>query len=294
MEIRDQQFFIDGVRDRVDHLSRIQVWPGVTGAGCQSWLRQFQDLDCGLLGACLLDNLIYRSKAQTLALFRAVMTCPHLLPPSAASDFAFIKTLQGTRDPRIRLVPVIPGPPTKSGAYMLRLLDRDLNLNGRWQILAENLGQLPAAVHTVIAIDDFCGTGRQFVTRFLGLDTVRQLRRDRPELRLIYMPAAAHQSGIDAILAADPGLQVFPGETLNSDHHFFDGRVLERYKMNGLRDILNDQYARILQAVPLGGGVGPKGYGELALTYAFEHTTPNNTLPIFWQKHERWFNLLER
>lgn len=46
--------------------------------------------------------------------------------------------------------------------------------------------------------------------------------------------------------------------------------------------------------------VGPLGYGSCQALVAFDHTTPNNTLPILWEskwrndKHERWKPLFPR
>ncbi|MCA8946811.1 MAG: hypothetical protein KDB29_11330 [Planctomycetes bacterium] len=107
MEVRDEQFFIEATLERVQHLIRQGVWEGVDLARTRSWYQQFEQRGCGLLAASLLDSLIYRSKAQLIALLGAVMTRPELLGREDDDDHHLVNSLRGRKDPGIRLVPVI-------------------------------------------------------------------------------------------------------------------------------------------------------------------------------------------
>lgn len=295
--MRDQRLFVENTRQRISHLIGIDAWEGVDVSRYNDWFHQFEEADCALLGACLLDNLAYRSKAQVLSLFKAALTSNRLLPKDARSDLAIVEALRERRDSGIRLVPVIGFglPPTKSGPYMLRLLSRELRIREKWMLWAHELESLPANVHTILAVDDFCGSGNQFVTKFLGMPEVAAFRRDRPKCRFVYLAAAAHSDGIKAIGTADATVEVIAGEILTPDYHFFDGTVLDQYQNGGLKDILKQQHESMVKRLGLGGAVEPFGYGELGLTYAFAHGTPNNTLPVFWyDSTEGWISLLDR
>ena len=295
--MRDRRLFFSNTRQRVDSLINTGVWEGVDVGRVNDWLRQFEEANCELLAACLLDNLAYRSKPQVLALFNAALTSPAILPQEAACDRLLIEALRERRDPGIRLVPVISQdqPPTKSGPYMLRLLARELSIREKWMLWASQLDQTPESVHTVIAVDDFCGSGKQFVERFLGDPCVADFRRHRPRCRFVYLAAAAHSDGIAAIKQLAPGVEVVPGEVLTPEHHFFDGSTLEQYQSDGIRELLLEQYDNIIGRLSIGTQVGKFGFQSMGLTYAFAHGTPNNTLPVFWHDNtDGWTPLLDR
>lgn len=295
--MRDQRLFFSNTRQRVDSLISTGVWEGIDIGRVNDWLRQFEEANCELLAACLLDNLSYRSKPQVLALFTAALTSHAILPPEAPCDRIIIDALQQRRDPGIRLVPVISQdqPPTKSGPYMLRLLARELSIREKWMIWASQLGQLPDGVHTIIAVDDFCGSGKQFVERFLGDPHVAEFRKQRPKCRFIYLAAAAHSQGIDTITELDSAVEIIAGEVMSQEHHFFEGTVLAQYQSDGIKEILLEQYDSITSKLQIGTQVGKFGFQSMGLTYAFAHGTPNNTLPVFWHDNtDGWTPLLDR
>lgn len=295
--MQDQQLFVSSTRRRVENLINTGVWEGVENSRVNDWFRQFEEAGCELLGTCLLDNLSYRSKPQVLALFKAALTSPKIIPADASSDLAVIDSLSGRKDPGVRLVPVISldQPPTKSGPYMLRLLARELRIRMEWMIWANALGTLPEGIHTIMMIDDFCGSGRQFVDTFLGSPEVMAFRRARPTCRFVYAPAAAHIDGIKAIQAADSQVDVVAGEILTSDHNFFNGTILDQYQSDGLKEELLKQHETITKKLRISSRIGEFGFGSLALTYAFAHGTPNNSLPILWHDDtDGWTSLLDR
>lgn len=297
MGMQDQQLFVNSIRQRVESLISTNVWEGVESSRVNDWFRQFEEAGCELLGACLLDNLSYRSKPQVLALFKAALTSPELVRQHAESDLAIIEALTQRSDPGIRLVPVISPEqsPTKSGPYMLRLLARELQIQERWMIWASELGTLPASVHTILAIDDFCGSGRQFVEKFLGMPEVMTFREGHPTCRFVYVAAAAHADGIHAIQQSDPEIAMIAGEILTAEHHFFDGTILDQYQSDGLKQELLKQHDIITGKLHLSSRIGKFGFGALGLAYAFAHGTPNNTLPAFWHDNtDGWTSLLDR
>jgi len=296
MEARDQQLFIDNVSRRVAQLIATGVWEGIDEIRVATWLRQFEQHQCTLLAACLLDNLIYRSKKQVLALFKAALTCHRILPTDAESDLRLIELLRGRADPLMRLVPVISLdlPPTKSGPYMLRLLARDLQLQDRWMVWPERLPEVPETVTTLLAVDDFCGSGRQFCERFLDLQPFLEFRKTHPNCKIIYVAAAAHADGIASIRKHAKDVEVVAGEVLSKEHHFFEGTSLEKYNDADLKAELLRQHEQMARGRGLGGKIGEFGFESQSLTYGFAHGTPNNTLPMLWYDTDTWTPLLDR
>jgi hypothetical protein len=92
-----------------------------------------------------------------------------------------------------------------------------------------------------------------------------------------------------------PRIEIIAGETLSSDDHFFDGTSLGRFADSSIALALQNQYEALASKVGLGGkSVSAYGFLDQALTYAFAHGTPNNTLPVFWFQNEQWTPLVNR
>ena len=286
---------MDGTIERVGALIRQGIWEGVDFGRAKSWYRQFQDRDLQLLGACLLDNLVYRSKPQFMSMLRTLMTCPQLLGPDREDDWSLAQSLSTRREPLIRLVPVISLdlPPTKSGTYVLRLLARSLRVRDEWMLWPERLLGIPNTVNTILLVDDFCGTGDQFID-FLQRADITQFYNSRPDCRVVYLAAVGHTKGISHIRNLHPKIEVIVAEELNTDHHFFSGSVLDQYGIPDLKPQLLEQYDGLCRNQGIGGNLGGYGYGDYGLCYAFAHSTPNNTLPIFWYHTPDWQPLLDR
>ena len=126
--------FIEGTVNRARQLIRQQIWSGVDEARLEGWFSQFETRQCSLLGACLLDCFIFRSRAQVEAILHGVLCRPELVGPTGDSDQAVVNALKGRVDPHIRLAPVIQleDPPIKSGTYVLRRLFKLLRLHQQW------------------------------------------------------------------------------------------------------------------------------------------------------------------
>ncbi|XTI73266.1 phosphoribosyltransferase-like protein [Acidithiobacillus sp. AC3] len=293
---QDERLFIEGAKRRVEQLIRQKVWQGIDQARFRSWFEQFESRDCELLGACLLDNLIFRSREQVESLIKAAMTSSELIGPKAQTDDEIVVALRGRKDPHVRLSPVIrlDQPPTKSGPYILRRLAKSLHLNEGWMSWPQRLCDEPVSVNMIILVDDFCGTGEQF-SEFVKKTGFLEFMNSRSDCRIAYVTVAAHEKGMARIKELYPKIEIIAGEVLNNEHHFFDGNVIKRIKVDLVNERLKTDYDKIAREVDLGGRrIGPMGFDGQALSYAFEHGTPNNTLPIYWYQNEQWSSLVDR
>jgi hypothetical protein len=292
---RDERLFIDGTKARAQKLIRCKAWEGVDQARLESWLNQFEAREKQLLGACLLDNFIFRSKAQVEALLKAALCSPALLPASATWDNEFIAALRKKSDPGVRLAPVIrlDQPPTKSGCYILRRLAKSLRVQDEWMLWPQSLVDMPGTVHTVVLVDDFCGSGQQFAD-FVERTEFDKVMHARPNCRIVYLTVAAHSAGIKHVQDKYRRIEFVAGEVLTPEHGFFGGERLSRIKVDGIEDRLRADYDTIADEVGLGGSAGRYGYDGQGLTYAFDHGTPNNTLPIYWYAGRDWTPLVNR
>lgn len=292
---RDERLFIEGTVGRAKQLVRQHIWAGVDEARLEAWFSQFETRQASLLGACLLDGFIFRSRVQVEAMLYGVLCRPELVGPTGDSDQAVVEALKGRSEAGIRLAPVIrlQDPPIKGGTYVLRRLFKLLRLNQKWATWPQNLLHTPD-LKMIIFVDDFCGSGQQF-SDFAVFVSLEQLMAANPNCRFIYLTVAAHEDGIDHVHKKYPRVEFIAGEILGAGHHFFEGENLRNFKVDGLVERLRADYDRIAREVGFGLGKVPAlGFEEQALCYAFDHGTPNNTLPIFWNQRDQWSSLVDR
>lgn len=291
----ESERFCMRVFDRCDRLVESRIWSGISSGSLRNWIQQFDQFDARLLAATLLDNLIYRSRAQFMALLENLIVTFRNPSDPDACDLWLVDALQSRDDPRIRFAPVIRNdqPPTKSATYVMRLLQRQFRMRDEWLIWPQAIEALPEDT-LVFLVDDLSGTGDQFL-RFWQSAGLQELNAGRPDLRFHLFTTAIHQSAIRRITELIPAIRIVCSEILGPQHHFFTGTSLSQYKSPELISIVQSLHTTIVDRTGLGGGrVTPMGYGGMGLCYAFEHATPNNTLPIFWQETSHWQPLLQR
>lgn len=294
--LQDSSLFVSQVHHRAHHFVQSGIWQSVEEARLTNWIRQFEQYGAELLGAVLLDNLILKSKPQFKAMLSTLMTCAELCV-DMRHDRELVEILSRQKDPGVRLAPAISlqQPPTKSGFYVLRLLQRMYRIKDDWLAWPQRFAEMPETVKTLIIVDDFLGSGDQF-SDFVTLSNLNELHIKRPDLRIVYLVAAAHQSGIDVLRHDFSFVEVICGDVLTDDFHLFDGTKLnQRYRTNVSVE-LKAQYLTLMKSagMPSSGKVHPFGYNQQGVCYAFEHSTPNNTLPIYWYETPNWTTLLDR
>ncbi len=263
----------------------------------ESWNRQFCDIEEQYFSACLLDQLIFRTTQQFEAGLRSLF---HSNLNGAlfanSEDLQLFKQISSRRDPSLRLVPVIceTDPPTKSGPLVLRRLQRTLQLNQKWMCWPWQAAELAKQkiIKTIIFVDDFLGSGTQFTKFFQQWNFPEQ----DTQISYIYSPVVAHEKGIAHLGEKLPNLRVVSAEMLGDSHSFFSDTVWDRLGQGYItaRDA-KDWYINFVttkKIIP--NNTGALGYGDLALTFGFSHSSPNNSLPILWYETDDWQPLLER
>ncbi len=297
----DSQDFAAAVIERCEDLIAHGIWTGVSPIRLRSWLRNFVSSEEKYFAACLLDALIYRSKPQTIALMRQLLT--RVLPDlfrSSPSSFRppedWIAALQRGRRRRCRLclVPVVSpqDPPTKSGYVVARMLKQEFRTDESYIINPEDVQrELSVGVTTFLFIDDFLGTGVQFADFFNDRGFMRLLQ----SAYVAYLPLAAHEDGIRTLRTSIPWLHVRAVELLDDSHSLFhdacgtfnDGVNSSSSALLFYHELLRRKGIQI-------SGPNRTGFGHLELAYAFEHAVPDNCLPILWWDNNDWKPLFPR
>ena len=294
----DGPTYIEQVRSRCHDLIQCDIWAGLHVQKLNQWWSNFQTDIERYFAACLLDNVIYRSDDQTLALMRQLVqrSLPDLGRTTGGITDWEERLKPNLYDSRIRIIPVVPhgSPQGKSAHLILRLFEKRLGIPASLLAKPEDTSNLIASgVEAIVFVDDLLGTGTQFVDDFAIPYKLDQVCGNT---RLIYAPLVAHTEGIQHISTKLPNINVTSAEVLGGAHAVFgntgrtfgDGINTPHSAWKLYSDILASR-GIILDAS------SRRGFGELELAYFFEHAAPDNCLPIFWwNKTPGWKPLFYR
>lgn len=298
MEVPDNYVsVVESTKRRSLQLIKLGIW-AIETARFNSWFQQFCGPQEQFFAACVLNRLIFRSPRQFEAALCAMYRGDvgrYLVPNE--SDSAIENLISSRRQPSFFLVPVIGNtdPPTKSGPYVLRRLSRLMDVKNRWMRWPEYAREKIAsgAVDAIVFVDDFSGTGTQFSKFFKawGFDGVGA------DKTLIYAPVIAHEDSIEHLAGEFPQLKIVCSERLSRGHSLFAEGVWPEFSRgkvsSGAAREWYEQFARERSLLPK-TNASCLGFGDLALTVGFAHSTPNNSLPLLWYESDEWTPLLDR
>jgi hypothetical protein len=138
---------------------------------------------------------------------------------------------------------------------------------------------------TLVLLDDLLGTGHQAVHEY---NLLKELSDIPASCKIILATLVGGETGIRYItertdLTPCSAIQVTRyDDPLDPAFDLFDVDDLSR-----VRTILRKYGERLAPGSPF-------GYAGSALLVAFAHSTPDNTLPIFWSNKDGWLPLLQR
>jgi hypothetical protein len=296
----DARTYVLAIVERCRDLIRCGIWGDLDIARFEAWLNNFSSHEERYFAACLLDHLIYRSKSQTISmleqLFQRVLPDLTRLDPSPlgyAHDL--LRSLASRRtDSGIRLVLAVKGVEQgiKSGNEIGRFAKRFLNFPERLFIPPSKIRSCAQrGIKFFVFIDDFLGTGTQF-SKLLRAENID--RRLLSELYVVYAPLVSHSAGRQKLMKELPELRVRSVEALDSSYGLFDKDSACFNDECNTNDKAKEFYYELLRKKQL-SFTRKLGYGQLELAYAFEHATPNNSLPILWYNGgKKWTPLFYR
>jgi len=279
------------------------IWSGIERHRFDNWCQQYETDEEKVILALLLRQLVYRSKEQVKSLLHQAFDkgIPQKLYEITGDESVFEEMkmfkLHSKYPSNILIVPVIRDfePPTKSGPLVARLLKKMININDKMMKWPWNLGDLEN-IETIIFVDDFVGTGDQFL-KFCD----HHIKPDvfNKQINFLYSPITANKEGLDNIISTRPDIKVCPIEVVSNENNFFTSAKNE-YSLSDDEVIeLDTFYLDFMKKIELnkiGGKKGKmlKGYDGLALTYAYEHGTPNGSLPLLWANSDIYTSLFSR
>ena len=171
---RDGLTYTKTIISRCESLISTRIWADLDSSAFHLWLANFRNDDERYFAACVLDALIYRSKAQTLSLIsqlfgRVLYDETRLCSTPIGALEKPLDRLRSGDEPGFRLVTAVrqDDPPTKSAHIVARHLKRVFRVPETLIIKAWEVERcIAAGVSVFVFIDDFLGTGDQFETFF--------------------------------------------------------------------------------------------------------------------------------
>ena len=295
---KDALIYTRSVFDRSRELIAYNIWSGLLPHRLDTWINNFQSPEEQYFAAKVLDALIYRPKSQTISLLQHLFqrTIPDLERWRTISSrlLTIYPNMAHADEPHIRIVPVlVPGEaPIKSGAIIGRHLRRSLGFRSDWFLDSSRVQENIHKGNVVIFIDDFLGTGNQFI-EFVE-DANLQVSIDSG--KCVYAPLVAHIHGINRLTKKYTKLPVVTAEKLDESHALFaknDGTLFD--EVNSV-EVAREFYYSLLKNKAIDASAHERrGFGYFELVYAFEDAVPDNSLPILWWSQSRdWQPLFNR
>ncbi|MDP5138315.1 hypothetical protein ORJ04_20410 [Rheinheimera baltica] len=299
------RFYAEIVQKTTQYID-LGLWSGIELNKFDRWIGQYKSNDEKILAALILESLVYRSKEHLSALIEHAIykSIPQALFEYSGDEAEFRNIERvcnyGKNLPHeIAIVPVIrdADPPTKSGPLVARLFKRLGKVNDKLMYWPWQISSLKD-ISTIIFVDDFVGTGNQFI-KFINNHVVKNV--DLSKFKVVYCPLTATEVGLNNISKTMPEIILCPIELVSDSHNFFIFCAKNFAMTDDELTKLNEVYFSYLKKVKL-DRLGRKtvdgdmslGYGSLALTYAYEHATPNASLPLLWANSDNYMSLFER
>jgi hypothetical protein len=149
----------------------------------------------------------------------------------------------------------------------------------------------------VVFLDDFVGSGQQFVKTWqrkvhlngnapMSFEMLASVLRDT---QFFYCPLVCTTYGRDEILKQCPMLNLYPAHFLGEEYSAFS--------LNSLiwPEALQVSATQFIQTASRRAGIDQwQGFRRLGLTVAFEHSVPDATLPLLYWNSNGWKPLIER
>ncbi len=296
----------DAILARCNSFAQMQLWPRQATLDPQGWLSNFTD-DEKKYALYLLNSFVFYTIELTDRLF--VGAIQGLSRDSVSSKKSFI-TARGEwgRFLNSLIVVRVTGeePSEADSGYLFTRKARDLcGIPERHLVSHDRL--IPYLMRSpstpVVFVDDFVGSGNQFVTMWTRKYLISPMRLSLAELAralrgqtLFYCPLVCTEKGRDAIATNCPQVVLRPAHLLDARYSVFHPKSViwpPQLRDAGVEFV---KVASERAGIPdLGGGVGDwRGFHLLGLTLGFAHGVPDATLPIFTWSENGWHPLVRK
>lgn len=293
--------FFDDIVSKCEKYINNGYWDDIDTIKFRNWLTNFTTKEEKYLAACMLDSLVYRTKKMVDSSIDEIASTriPSFLRTSGIEHITCTRTWLdrlriGNNVPfRIIAIEDVDGRAGKSGAVISRRVDERLHLAKHLTRKLEQFDNLHKDVKAIVLIDDFAGTGEQFST------FIEKLKQSNAfyKYKYLYTPLAACSRAITHLNKNYPEIITDPIEILTEEDGMFYpiNGYFQGDKTNSVDDA-KDFYLNLCIKHGFGELEFLMGKGDLALTFGFDFSTPNNNIKLLYHNpaDRSWNNLLVR
>lgn len=294
-------FVIDKCKSAVD----FQLWPPEMEARIEPWLSNFLDHEQEH-AQHLLGSFLFFSERMVKQLFVAAF---HDLSSRVRKDGRSIVAERGAwrhffdRVVITQVTDEIPSP-ADSGHIFARYARDAIGIDPGQIVSNEEALRilLVQKDRPVVFVDDFVGSGSQFISTWTRLHNVgtnlrvsfARLAASQPRGFYAYCPALCVSVGAKNIGESCPEVILSPGNFVSEKYSAIapDSIIWPQHLLTGAYTFLEDASRRT--GIPdSNGDVGDwRGFHKQGLCLAFSHGTPDATLPIFSWTENGWHPLV--
>jgi hypothetical protein len=292
---------LNSVLARCEAFIDFQLWPVRHRVNPQGWLKNFK-ADEMPYALTLLNAFIYYPTAFTQDVLRHSFNDLSRDVVSSCSCFSEAKHqwAQFLRDLYVCRVTGETPNDTDSGYLMVRLVRQRIGIEQRMILGPEQLFEhlLAETSRNVVFVDDIVGSGNQFVetwnreyTTTSGRTSFGQLQIAGRGHKFYYLPLIAAKKGADRIRREIPAVVLRPAHELGPEYNCLDPNSPiwpEDLKPN-VQSVIKNASNRA--GIPEADW---QGFANLGLAFAFEHSTPDATIPLFHWARNNWVPLIIR
>lgn len=250
----------------------------VSEADILNWLYNFEEQDWDV-ALTLLNQVTFYSEHRMSSILEANLK----------------RILESSPHDKTLICPI--GGIGKSGGVMAYMVKKLMGRFGKvkWDFYDEHTA-IKDKPYNVVLLDDFVGTGSS------AMNLYKELKDKMPDGSKYYcLSVACMERGTKRL--EENGIEVF-GEKHKPAFSYRQSVFGYPLRMKPIKAFAEKYGALLYPKKPYIKGmelyVGPLGYGNCQALIAFDHTTPNNTLPILWEgkkrmnSPERWRPLFPR
>lgn len=287
------------VLSKCEALKRAGFWLPEPHLRPRAWLNNFDQAD-KTVAASLLNGFVFYNDPLTDKLLGAAYESVTDGMPKGPSSPSRDQLLLALGNCVYTPVEGETPNPTDSGHFISRKVRQLLGVSEDAIVgFAEALKQASQG-RSIVFIDDFVGSGDQFIKtweRISGGLSSKSIQAHN-DFTAIYMPMVTTARGMSAIHSAAPSVAVCPAHVIDTSSTVH-GYAKTNPNLAVQIDRLLKKYAPRLRPSELHIAQTPSyllhGYRNLGLMFAFKHSVPDATLPIFWAHGiNNWEPLLER
>lgn len=290
--------YVKDVLARCEALKRAGMWLSEPRIRPRAWLQNFEESDKDV-AAQLLERFVFYNQQLTDSLlttsFYSIADGLKKGPNAPPRD----TLLRALADAVFTPVQGENPNPTDSGNFLCRRTRQVLNVpEDRIKSNAEAL-QAASIGTPVVFVDDFIGSGDQFLTTWEDASTGTSFKtiQENTSFHAIYLSLVGTEKGIRNIGIDAPSVAVCVTHKIDNRGTLW-GLKISNPALHGQIEVMLEKYLpRLTPHEPymLQENYLKFGYKHRGLFFAFEHSVPDATLPIFWCRGtNNWEPLIER